>query len=286
MIVYCNRFLIMKRILPFLLTLCTLFVSVSLAAQPDPDFHIYICIGQSNMEGMARPEEQDMAPCPRFEVLQAVDCGELKAGEWREAIPPLSRCNTGLTPVDWFGRTLLDRMPDPVRVGVIVVSVAGCHIDMFDREKSAAYAAAKDDWTRNVAAQYGGDPYKRVVELGRIAQRDGVIKGILLHQGESNIGDPEWTQKVKKVYDNLLEDLGLEPGSVPLLAGEVVPADQGGFFAAHNEAVRRLPEVIPSAVVVPSYGCEGAADHIHFTAAGYRELGRRYAARMLTILGL
>lgn len=263
-----------------------LMAALQLSAQPDQDFHIYICIGQSNMEGMARPEEQDLAPCPRFMVMQAVECGERHVGEWREAIPPLARCRTGLTPVDWFGRTMLDRLPEQVRIGVIVVSVAGCHIDMFDREKSAAYAAGKDDWTRRVAAEYGGDPYARVVDLGRRASRDGVIKGILFHQGESNLGDPEWPEKVKKVYDDLLHDLGLEPGSVPLLAGEVVPEDQGGRFAAHNAAIRRLPEVIPTASVVPSYGCEGAADHTHFTAAGYRELGRRYAARMLSIMGL
>ena len=275
----------MKRLI-FAALLLLMFPSLRVVAQPDPDFHIYICFGQSNMEGMARPEAQDLVPCPRFEVMQAVDCGERKVGEWREAIPPLSRCNTGLTPVDWFGRTLVDRLPETVRVGVIVVSVAGCKIDMFDREKSAAYAAGKDDWTRAVAAQYGGDTYARLVELGRKAQLDGVIKGILMHQGESNLGDPEWPSKVRNVYENLLEDLGLESGSIPLLVGEAVPEDQGGRFAAHNEAIRSLPETIPQAMVVPSYGCEAAADHIHFSAAGYRELGRRYAARMMSLLGL
>ena len=49
-----------------------------------------------------------------------------------------------------------------------------------------------------------------------------MIKGILLHQGESNTNDKDWPLKVKGVYDNLLNDLGLSAANVPLLAGEVV----------------------------------------------------------------
>ena len=50
-----------------------------------------------------------------------------------------------------------------------------------------------------MVAEYDGDPYKRLVEMARIAQEDGaVIKGILLHQGRSNTGDEEWPLKVKK----------------------------------------------------------------------------------------
>lgn len=33
---------------------------------------------------------------------------------------------------------------------------------------------------------YGGWPYGKLVEMARLAQQEGVIKGILLHQGESN----------------------------------------------------------------------------------------------------
>lgn len=48
------------------------------------------------------------------------------------------------------------------------------------------------------------NPYRRLKELAVEAQKAGVIKGILLHQGESNTGDKEWPQKVKRVYENLL----------------------------------------------------------------------------------
>ena len=46
-------------------------------AQPtkfDPNFHIYLCFGQSNMEGNARIEPQDREGLsPRFKMMAAVD---------------------------------------------------------------------------------------------------------------------------------------------------------------------------------------------------------------------
>ena len=50
---------------------------------------------------------------------------------------------------------------------------------------------------RNFMKEYDNHPYTRLVECAKAACRDGVIKGILLHQGESNSGDPSWPSKVK-----------------------------------------------------------------------------------------
>jgi lysophospholipase L1-like esterase len=111
-----------------------------------------------------------------------------------------------------------------------------------------------------------------------------VIKGILLHQGESNTGDQEWPNKVKGVYDNLLADLGLEKNSVPFLAGELVGEAQGGKCASMNPIIQTLPQVIPHAYVISSEDCEAVADGLHFSAEGYRKLGTRYGEKMLSIL--
>jgi hypothetical protein len=35
--------------------------------------------------------------------------------------------------------------------------------------------------------------------------------------------------------------------------------------------------------VVSSRGCESRPDRLHFTPAGYRELGKRYAEAMLSL---
>ncbi|MBO5951266.1 MAG: sialate O-acetylesterase [Bacteroidaceae bacterium] len=276
----------MKK-LSVLLLAALAFAPIKLMAQPDPNFHIYICIGQSNMEGNPRPEAQDLENVsPRFLTMQSVDCGDNKMGEWRTAVPPLARCSTGLTPADYFGRTMVQNLPKDVKVGVVMVAVAGCSIDMFDKDKCASYTASAADWMKNIANEYGGNPYNRLIELCKKAQQDGVIKGILLHQGESNTNDENWPANVKKVYDDILSDLGLEAGSIPLLAGEVVSADQKGVCAGHNNVIQKLPETLPQAIVIPAYGCPAGRDRLHFNVKGVRELGRRYAGAMLGTMGL
>jgi alpha-L-fucosidase 2 len=121
--------------------------------------------------------------------------------------------------------------------------------------------------------------------MAKLAQKDGVIKGILLHQGESNTNDREWPNKVKDVYENLLKDLNLKADEVPLIAGEVVHADQKGVCASMNRIINDLPKTIPTAHVVSSAGCAATSDRLHFSAAGYREFGKRYAEVMLPLLG-
>ena len=237
-------------------------------AQPDPNFHIYICIGQSNMEGNPRPAQQDKENIsPRFVTMNAVDFPDSKMGEWRTAVPPLARPNTGLTPADYFGRTMVQNMPEDVKIGVVMVAVAGCSIDLFDKDKCEEYIPKQAGWMQNICKEYGGNPYNRLIELCKKAQQDGVIKGILLHQGETNTNDPQWPANVKKVYDDILADL------------------EGGVCADHNKVMATLPETLPQAMVVPAYGCAAGRDHLHFNLKGSRELGRRYAARMLGYLG-
>jgi len=91
--------------------------------------------------------------------------------------------------------------------------------------------------------------------------------------------------KVKTIYGNLIKDLDLNPDSVPLLAGELVNADQGGACAAMNLIIAKLPEVIPNSYVISSSGCTASFDHMHFKAEGYRKLGTRYAVKMLSLMG-
>lgn len=262
--------------------------SISLSAQ-DPNFHIYLCYGQSNMEGNALVENIDKQNIPaRFKMMPAVNYNNPKRtmGEWYEAIPPLCRQNTGLTPADWFGRTMVENLPEDVTVGVINVAVGGAPIEDLDKNVDLAALEKKDGWYRNYMKEYDNSPYNRLVECAKKAQEAGVIKGILLHQGESNNCQEAWCGKVKKVYDDLLADLGLEPNSIPLLVGETVRSEMGGYCGGHNAVIAKLPKTIPSAKVVSSANLEQKGDGLHFTAHSYRVLGCRYATVMLETMGI
>jgi hypothetical protein len=271
----------------FLLLVGFILLNLSAFSQ-NKKFYIYLCIGQSNMEGNARKfEAQDSIVDSRFKVMETIDCPNLNRtkGSWYTAVPPLCRCNTGLTPSDYFGKTMVANLPKNITVGVINVAIGGCKIELFDKDNYQAYAETAPSWMKNMIKEYDGNPYGRLVEMAKLAQKDGVIKGILLHQGESNTNDTLWTKKVKVVYDNLMKDLKLNPKKTPLLAGETVNADQGGACASMNKIIATLPKTIPNSYVISSAECPSINDHLHFTVSGYRELGKRYAVQMLSILG-
>jgi len=277
----------MKIRMGLILIVGLLFTNNKVFSQ-DPNFHVYLCIGQSNMEGAARAELQDSTVNPRFQVMEAVNCDNLnrKMGFWYPAVPPLCRCKTNLGPTDFFGRTMVANLPEKVKVGVIVVAIGGCKIELFDKDNYPSYVETAPGWMKEMIKEYDGNPYGRLVEMAKLAQKDGVIKGILLHQGESNSNDSLWTRKVKGVYDNLMKDLTLDPKNVPLLAGETVNADQNGICAGMNSIIATLPQTLPNSYVISSAGCADGPDNLHFNAAGYRELGKRYAEKMLSLMGI
>jgi len=275
-----------SKLLLFLLT-GLIFTSTKVFSQ-DQNFYIFLCFGQSNMEGFPGIEEQDKKNVDdRFQVLAAVDFPKLdrKKGQWYTAVPPLCRPSTGLCPADYFGRTLVANLPENIKVGVINVSVAGCKIELFEKDSFQTYASTVPPWMKNIIKQYDGNPYQYLVDMAKLAQKDGIIKGILLHQGESNTNDSTWTIKVKGIYENLIKDLNLNPDSVPLLVGELVSADEGGACASMNEIIDKLPKTVPNSYVISSAGCPARQQHLHFTAEGYRKLGTRYAEKMLSLLG-
>ena len=280
----------MKKLMLITVLLATRLLGAN--ADVDPNFYIYICFGQSNMEGNAQPESIDKTGVDkRFQLLATCNFTNPSRtkGKWYTATPPLVSPNGGLGPSDYFGRTMVECLPDSVRVGVIPVAMGGSPIEMFDKDKYQQ--KMKDNpsewWVTLAKNHYGGNPYGRIIEMAKEAQKVGVVKGILLHQGCSNNGDSNWPNMVKKIYNDMLSDLGLGTDSVPLFVGETLYQNQGGSCYAHNTQVARMPSVIQNSYVVSSDGCPGNGnDPWHFNAWGYRILGSRYADEALYALGV
>ena len=168
---------------------------------------------------------------------------------------------------------------------MIHVAVGGIKIEGFMPDSIESYLKQVPGWMPGILANYDNNPYKTLVTLAKKAQNDGVIKGILMHQGESNTGDPEWGKKVKNVYDHLLGDLKLKPEEVPLYVGGVVQANGQGVCIGCNKQINELPQTIHTCQVISSDGCTNGPDRLHFDAAGYRELGYRYGAAAARFLG-
>ena len=69
------------------------------APAQDTNFWLFLCFGQSNMEGFPGIEEQDKTGVDeRFKVFATVDFPkqERTKGNWYPAAPPLCRPNSGL----------------------------------------------------------------------------------------------------------------------------------------------------------------------------------------------
>ena len=256
------------------------FSASEIKAQADPKFQIYLCFGQSNMEGGANPESVDKKYVdPRFQVLVTDSTNkERTMGKWYTAYPRIVGLG-GLCPIDYFGRSMVAALPADYKVGVVAVASGGVDIRAFNTKNGEDYIRYKES---PKVAKYDCKLYKRLVDMAKIAQKKGVIKGILLHQGESNSEQEQWPGWVKIIYDSLISDLGLNAAEVPLLVGELVGEAEGGEYWRHNAVIAKVPTVIPTAHVVSSVSCPG---DIHFSALGYRILGKHYAIKMLELLG-
>ena len=275
-----------------LLTSAMLLTSaIGAKAEVDPNFHIYICFGQSNMEGNAQWETQDVGNVdPRFQMLATCDFNNITPkrtlGNWYTAECPIVSPDGKLGPTDYFGRTMVKELPDH-KIGVIAVAMGGSPIEMFDKDLYEQKMADNyNEWWAQLARRhYGGNPYGRIIEMAKKAQKVGVIKGILLHQGCSNNGDEKWPGMVKKIYKDMLKDLGLKASDVHIFVGETEYADMGGGCSWHNHVVAKIPEVIPTGHIVSAEGIPGnGTDPWHFSAAGYRTFGKRYAEAVLDVM--
>lgn len=274
-------------------------------AEPDPNFHIYLLFGQSNMAGPcnndnATPQARDPQPedCDTTSRVQVLAWGDYARAskpcgfqmnrthdQWYTAFPPYHNQHEGLGPADYFGKTLLDSIREDIKIGFVPCALSGQKIEVFMKGRNYPI----DSHTQPTIGggqklQRGG--YEWMVKRAKIAQETGVIKGILLHQGEANAGDGDsWVTKVKSIYDDLKADLGLD--DIPFIAGELIQdpvADQNAKRL--NPFVNKIAQQLPLGGVASSKDLtmrSGDTWRLHFSCDGIRELGRRYAKAFLEL---
>jgi len=242
------------------------------------------------MEGYGFIEDVDIINVPdRFKVLAAVDfplMGREKFN-WYTATPPIVRPETKLSVLDWFGRTMVDNLPEDVTVGVVCVALGSSKLEYLAKDFDPNRATEFDTWFRNIMAQYDNQPYNVLINCARKAQEQGTIKGILFQQGESDLYDPTWPERVKQFYNDILTDLNLEAADVPLFVGEAVPVTSEGQFGLINGMIADLPDIIPTAHIISASGLtHKTGDYAHFSSESYRVLGCRYAETVLRLQGI
>jgi hypothetical protein len=236
--------------------------------KPDPGFHLYALIGQSNMAGRGAVGPEDTETHPRVLCLD-------RAQKWAPAADPLhfDKPIAGVGPGLAFGKAMAEQDPG-VRIGLIPCAVGGSPIRTW---QPGGY------WE-----QTKSHPYDDTLARCTVALRSGELKGFLWHQGESDSNAQDavrYLDRLKTLVDRLRTVL-----QAPRAA--FVVATLGDFFAVRNEwaaaingALERLASEVDNAACVQSAGLAHGGDDLHFDAPSARELGRRYAQAMIRLQG-
>jgi hypothetical protein len=275
----------------------SLFAVTGAIAAPNPNFHIYIAYGQSNMAGNGDivPAEDQANPPKNFIMLASHNANasqrsgktnqSFKTGEWVAAIPPMFHPFENLSPADYFGRAMVDSLPG-VTVGIIPVAIGAVSIRAFDKDQYEAYfrGDGKDIMSWGWPKDYDNNPPGRILELAKKAKEVGIIKGFIFHQGESDGTDANWRKTVYKTYKDVIDALGLDENEVPFVAGELLQ-EGNNCCGSKNGGIRELKNNFKKFGLASSKGLQGnGKDPYHFGRAGVIELGKRYCSEMLKLI--
>jgi len=225
-------------------------------------FHLFLLVGQSNMAGRGKVTDQDTQPHPRVLALT-------KDLQWRPASDPLHFDKPKIVGVGLgktFGIEVAKTDPD-ITVGLIPCAVGGSPIDSWT--DGAFYKPTKSH------------PWDDAMKRAKHALKFGELKGILWHQGESDskAGLSEtYEKKLHALIARFREELDAK--NVPFIAGQMGQFPEKRPWNEHKKRVdavhRELGAKVFRAAFVNSDGLKDK-DGVHFNAAGFRELGRRYA---------
>jgi acetyl esterase/lipase len=259
----------MSHLRPVILFLALLLSGVVVADPVLPreraEFHIYLLMGQSNMVGRdTRGINKQAAPDPRILSLDP-------AGKWTVAKDPLHhdpRIPAGVGPGLGFAREMAAADPR-VTIGLVPCAVGGTPLKRWEKS---------------------GDLYQQALARARTAARDGVIAGVLWHQGEADsIAEKDaasYGPRLARMIADLRADL--TSPRLPFVAGEL-----GDFLARDSKkcplapqvmaALRELPAKVPHSALADAAGLGHTGDHLHFSADAARVLGQRYARAMQSL---
>ena len=256
-----------KKISQFIACLFFVFLpSLTSAQELDSNFHIYILVGQSNMAGRG-PISQSYKVQHHDRLLMLNN-----ENQWTVAMHPLHFDKpkaVGVGPGLAFGIAIADAQKDKhIRIGLVPGAVGGTAIS---------------SWEPKVFDKVTGThPLDDAILRIKEAQKYGVIKGIIWHQGEADTRE----NNIEVYLDRLTVLIGrLRKVSgnpeLPFIAGEI--GDFRRNATNFNKELRKLPKNVAHTSVVSSEGLWHKGDGTHFDSPSASELGRRYATAMLQI---
>lgn len=242
-----------------------LFLTPIIAADPPAKkMDLYLLIGQSNMAGRGKVDAESKKTHPRVFMLN-------KKGEWVPATDPLhfDKSIAGVGPGLSFGKAMAEADPEKV-IGLIPCAAGGSPLEVW---KKGGY------WK-----QTNSKPYEDALRRVAMATKQGTLKGILWHQGESDSREGRsstYGKRLAEMFTRLRGDIDAK--DVPILVGGMSDPfmKRNPHAKTVNEALRDLPTLVKKTAYVSAEKLTLKSDNVHFDTKSERELGQRYAKAML-----
>ena len=227
---------------------------------------VFLLTGQSNMAGRGFVEPQDTISSKRILTID-------KTGQWIYAKEPLHFYEPKMAGLDCgisFGRQLLEAVPNNVTIAILPCAVGGSSIEQW----------LNDETHRDVQLLSN---FKNKVD---IAKKQGTIKGILWHQGESDANEkriPNYVENLEKLTKQFRQIVGND--SLPIILGQLgryaEPNKKRQQWRAINKIIRNYARKNAYTDVISSKGLNEKGDKVHFDGASQREMGKRFATQFL-----
>lgn len=248
----------------------------------EPQYDVYLFIGQSNMAGRGDMLPEDTTVIPHAFILDDSD----------QIIPAKAPLNLYSTIRKRVGMQKINPSYAFAR------TVAGTSKHDMLMVVNARGGSALDEWLKGAPGntfsvrnqddpEWEGKPmpsfYDEAVRRARIAMEHGQLKAIIWHQGCSDSGPQAvrtYMDRLEGFVADLRKDLGVGE-EVPFIAGEIPYCFSGSRF--FNPMIRTIEEHIPNSAWVSAEGCPGNADSLHFSREGQMILGQRYAEKYLSM---
>jgi hypothetical protein len=238
-------------------------------AETPKDMDLYLLVGQSNMAGRGKVDEESKQVNPRVFMLN-------KDGQWVPATDPMhfDKPSAGVGPGLVFGKAMAEAAPD-ARIGLIPCAVGGTPLKLWS-------PGVQDPNTKAF-------PYDDTIRRVQLALKDGSLKGIIWHQGESDrpatdFSRKQYTAKFTDFIARLRQDLNAP--QVPFVAGELPQLDEK-FLEVNqrfNEMVQGLKSTVSNYACVSAKDLTDGGDKLHLDTNSARIFGQRYAEAMLQML--
>ena len=224
---------------------------------------VFIMAGQSNMAGRGMVEPEDTIPNNRILTINAKNEIIIAKEPLHFYEPKMTGLDCGVS----FAQELLTGIPDSVSILMIPTAVGG----------SSVLKWISDSPHRGVHLQSN---FKAKAEL---AKKYGEIKGILWHQGESDM-KADRIKNRQNHLNTLFTEFRTYIGNknLPILMGKLGSySKEPKQWKKMNKQITKYANKDKYAVVVKTKDFVDRGDKLHFNSEGQREIGKRYAKAYL-----